>query len=494
MKSFGIVQDGYHDRWRSLLLKRQAGFYYIKNWQGDLVFVSPEVTQALGWEPAHVIRNWKAWMAPQTAEKDNKIPFHLKRRFPEMSLYVVKLPDKQGRLRIMELVEQLNAKGDGDEESSEGIATDVTETKQREWDYRARENRFREIIDFSPVGIFQTDGDDRYTYVNTRWQIITKFTLKDALGKTWWAMIHPEDQGPIFKEWADAQKESRECVIHARIMRPNGELRWVEIRSRFLFYDQGKSAFGTLEDITDRKLMEKQLAEYAEELKRSNHDLEDFAAIASHDLQEPLRKILTFGDRLISSFETQDRERALDYVARIQKAGSRMQSFIQDLLQFSRLSTKAHAFTLMDMGKLVREVVMDLEVRITKSQGEVKVGNLPTLEVDEFQMRQLFQNLISNALKFHRPDVPPRVSVDSRSTTPGEWVISVKDNGVGFDEKYLDRIFKPFERLHGRNEFEGTGMGLAICKKILDRHGGSITAKSVPGEGTRFIMTLRDNF
>jgi signal transduction histidine kinase len=238
---------------------------------------------------------------------------------------------------------------------------------------------------------------------------------------------------------------------------------------------------------------ERELAAKAAELERSNRELEQFAYVASHDLQEPLRKIQAFGDLLVAEAGEAMGADARDYVARMRAAAVRMQALIQDLLAFSRIS-RGDPPALVDLGRVAREVVSDLDGRVRGTGGTVEVGDLPVLRADPTQMRQLLQNLIANALKFHRPGVPPRVSVEGRCDPPGSagaaCRIWVRDNGIGFDEKYLDRIFTPFQRLHGRGEFEGTGMGLAICRKIVERHGGKITARSTPGEGTTFRVTL----
>jgi len=224
-------------------------------------------------------------------------------------------------------------------------------------------------------------------------------------------------------------------------------------------------------------------------LQQSNRELEDFAYVASHDLQEPLRKIQAFGDRLKVRYGEVLTGEGIDYLNRMQSAAGRMQALINDLLAFSRVTTKAQPFTPVDLTVVAREVVHDLEVRIHQAGGEVVVGELPTVEADSMQMRQLLQNLVSNGLKFHRPDVPPHVEL-SGSVLAGRAQIVVRDNGIGFDEKYADRIFTMFERLHARSAYEGTGIGLAICRKIANRHGGDVTARSNPGQGATFIVTL----
>ncbi len=242
-------------------------------------------------------------------------------------------------------------------------------------------------------------------------------------------------------------------------------------------------------EIEQRKLAEKNLTFYSSELKRSNQELQDFATIASHDLQEPLRKIITFGDRIAKEFPDTS-EKGIDYIARMQKASERMKQFITDLLEYSKIETKAKYFEKADLNEIFSEALENLEIQISKSQAQINSDKLPALKVDSFQIQHLFQNLIANAIKYKKPNDPPIIQVSARSIEHDFWEIAVNDNGIGFDTKYLERIFKPFERLHGKSEFEGSGMGLTICRKIVTRHGGSITASSILGEGATFKFTL----
>jgi signal transduction histidine kinase len=255
-------------------------------------------------------------------------------------------------------------------------------------------------------------------------------------------------------------------------------------------------------EIEERKRVESQLRDLTARLQRSNRELQEFAAIASHDLQEPLRKIQAFGDRLQAKSGAALNEEGRDSLGRIQHAVGRMRVLIEDLLRFARVTTQARPFAPVPLDRVAREVVCDLEGRMHQAGGRVELEDLPTVEADGTQMRQLLQNLIGNGLKFHRPEVPPVIRVRGRllpedgafppagPPPPRYCLISVEDNGIGFDEKYLGRIFNVFQRLHGRGEFEGTGMGLAICRKIAERHNGSITARSTPGQGATFLVTL----
>lgn len=258
-----------------------------------------------------------------------------------------------------------------------------------------------------------------------------------------------------------------------------------------------------IEDITERKLVEETLKIYAAKLERSNRELQDFAQVASHDLQEPLRKILAFGDRLKKRAGESLDEQSQDYLQRMFNAAERMQTLITDLLTFARIETKSQPSVAVDLGVVAREVSADLETRIEQTGGRVEIEELPTIDADPVQMRQLLENLIVNSLKYRREGVPPVVRIfsqmldDPGGESTGESVpapplcqISVEDNGIGFDEKYLDRIFTVFQRLHVKGEYEGTGVGLAICRKIVERHGGTITARSTPGQGSTFVVTI----
>ncbi|HYH61626.1 MAG TPA: ATP-binding protein, partial [Solirubrobacterales bacterium] len=227
----------------------------------------------------------------------------------------------------------------------------------------------------------------------------------------------------------------------------------------------------------------------ARELKRSNEELEQFASIASHDLSEPLRKVQMFSKQLQESDGDRVSSRGQDYIDRMVAAGERMQVLIEDLLDFSRVTTRGRPFTRVDLGEVFRAVVSDLEVSLDDEEGEVIVGSLPTVDADPLQIRQLAQNLVANGLKFHREGVPPKVEVTGE-VRGNKAVVKVTDNGIGFDERYAERIFRVFERLHGRSAFPGTGIGLALCRKIAERHGGTIVATSTPGEGSTFTVTL----
>ncbi len=244
-----------------------------------------------------------------------------------------------------------------------------------------------------------------------------------------------------------------------------------------------------------RRVAEGQIREYTVQLERSNLELERFASVASHDLQEPLRKIQAFSDRLRQKYEDLLPEAGRDYVKRMQEAAKRMQDLVNDLLLFSRLTTKEQRFSPVNLSKILTAVLSDLEVRIEESEAKIEFGPLPLIEADPVHMRQLFQNLISNAIKFRRPEHTPIIKIEAETVLaagdrPATISLVVSDNGIGIEPKYRDRIFGIFERLHSRGKYEGTGVGLAVCRKICEQHGGSIRVDSSPDGGSSFIAEL----
>jgi signal transduction histidine kinase len=227
----------------------------------------------------------------------------------------------------------------------------------------------------------------------------------------------------------------------------------------------------------------------AAELVSSNADLEHFASIASHDLQEPLRKVRTFTQQLSDAESDHLSPKGQDYLRRTNAAAERMQKLIEDLLRYSRVSTQGRSFVKVDLTEKARHIVDDLQAQIDESGAIVRIGELPTVNADPVQMRQLVQNLVSNAIKFRRPGVTPEVDIEG-TARDGIAEFTVRDNGIGFEPQYSGRIFRVFERLHGRTEYPGTGIGLALCRKIAERHGGNVVADSTPGSGSTLTVTL----
>jgi light-regulated signal transduction histidine kinase (bacteriophytochrome) len=244
-----------------------------------------------------------------------------------------------------------------------------------------------------------------------------------------------------------------------------------------------------IDDVTDRRTIDASLAADRRELERSNSALAGFANAASHDLQEPLRKIVAFASRIVDRHGGTLTPDALDYLGRISKAAVRMRTLMDALLETARASAEPPVFTPVDLNGVVADVLHDLDMRIGERDVAMEVGQLPTIDANPFQMRQLLQNLIANALKFHRPEGVVAVSVTA-TVADNVVQIRIRDNGIGFAEQYRERIFGIFMRLHARSVYEGSGIGLSLCRTIAERHGGTISAESTPGEGSMFTVTL----
>lgn len=387
--------------------------------------------------------------------------------------------------------------------------------ERAEWETMLRESEEinRTLLASLPQSVFFKDRDLVFQGVNDSFARGLERKPEEIIGKTdldffprAMAEKYREDDRRVLAEKQVVMLEESN-VIH-------GEERIVEVIKAPVIDEAGAviGLVGLFNDVTDRKRSEEQLREFAARLEQNNRELQEFAYVASHDLQEPLRKVRTFGDRLMGKHGAQLPAEGRDYLERMLSAARRMQGLIEALLAYSRITTQAQPFAEVDLNKTIREVLSDLEVRLEQTKGAVTCDDLGTIEADPTQMRQVFQNLIGNALKFHKPGVPPEIRISRRLATDEApagnetdrqppvdgkerpvWPccqILVQDNGIGFDEKYSDRIFQVFQRLHGRGAYEGTGVGLAICRKIVQRHGGEITAQSRPGEGAVFVVTL----
>jgi PAS domain S-box-containing protein len=373
-----------------------------------------------------------------------------------------------------------------------GIAHNITYRKLADMAIRESEERFRTMADAAAILVWTSDADGAGDYFNKTWLEFTGRTLEEELGYGWTQGIHADDKERCIATCAEAKRNRSNLKMEFRLRRADGQYRWVLDTATPRFTPEGELVgyIGSMVDITEMKQAQEELAEYARRLEHSNKELEQFATVASHDLQEPLRKVMLFSQFIQQASDCHLTVEAQDYLARMQNAVERMQALITDLLDLSRVNRKGQAFRKIDLNRVARDSLSDLHYMLKDTQGKVNVGELPEIEADDKQIGQLFLNLIGNALKFHRQGVPPVVIVSAQIVEKQFCRILVQDNGIGFEEKYLSRIFGIFERLHGRGEYPGSGIGLAICDKIVQRHGGNITASSTPGEGSTFIITL----
>jgi two-component system sensor kinase FixL len=382
----------------------------------------------------------------------------------------------------------------------------VIERQRAQQSLREGQELSRSIIETANEAFVAMDAEGKIIDWNRQAESTFGWSHAEAVGQPLAGLIIPPDYRDAHAKGlrhflATGEGPVLNRRIEVQALHRSGRLFPVELTIAPLRARQGYRFNAFVHDITDRKEAEEKLRGFAGQLARSNRELQDFASVASHDLQEPLRKVQAFGDMLESRCAARLDAPGRDYLHRMLGAAHRMQTLINDLLLYSRVTSKAHPFSPVKLGQVAQEVVSDLEARIQQTGGRVEVGELPVIDADPLQMRQLLQNLIGNGLKFHRPGVPPVIRV-SAELVPGAGrsagngapakvcQLRVEDNGIGFDEKYRDRLFQVFQRLHARGEYEGTGMGLAICRRIAERHGGSISAHSVPGQGATFVVAL----
>jgi PAS domain S-box-containing protein len=399
----------------------------------------------------------------------------------------------------------------------------IERSADAERELRRQLDRYQSLVLAIAQVVWTHDPNGEMHGEQPSWGAYTGQTLLEYEGRGWLDAVHPDDRAGDQEGWERAALARAPCEYEHRLRRHDGEYRYFSVRAVPVFDDSGaiREWAGIHTDIDERKRTEDQLRSSAARLQQSNRELEDFATVASHDLQEPLRKIQAFVGCLRDEQPDALNAEARDYLDRIQGAANRMATLVSDLLELSRVSSNGQRFFPVDLGEVAAEVLSDLEARIAQTGGRVEVSHLPTVVGDATQMRQLLQNLVGNALKFHRKGVPPVVRVSAEivdgpsrsglrraaeasgasgahaangsnaaSGANATCRITVADNGIGFDEKYLDRVFKIFQRLNARGAYEGTGIGLAICRKIVERHCGTITATSTTGAGSTFVVSM----
>jgi len=374
-------------------------------------------------------------------------------------------------------------------------------------------DEFRFVTDFMPQMVWASRPDGFHDFFNKQWADYTGLDTETLQGAEGWStVVHPDDQPGAGAAWQHSLQSGEPYEVEYRFRRHDGAYRWFLGRATPLRDEAGTIVkwFGTCTDIHDNRMisdvLEQKVRERTQELERTNSELEasnselmQFASVASHDLKEPLRKIHIFSNIIRDRFLQND-EGAQDYITRIINSSARMTKLINDLLAYSRLPVN-HFFERVDLNIIIGEVLSDLELSITEKNARMEIDPLPVLEAVPGQLRQVLQNIISNALKFTRPGVPPHIRLrctyhatlnpDAPELEAGPICrLKISDNGIGFDEQYAQKIFTIFQRLHAREQYEGTGIGLAITKKIIDRHNGYVNAYSREGEGSTFVLML----
>jgi PAS domain S-box-containing protein len=349
---------------------------------------------------------------------------------------------------------------------------------------------FITLAEASPAMIWMADAANQCFYFNKAWLEFTGAFPEEEYGQGWMKHVHPEDMHVLLNlDPVMTRKEGFSCEY--RLMRYDGLYRNIFAIGTPHFDTSGgfNGYMSNCLDITEMKQAQHDLITLNKEFKRSNEELEQFAYVASHDLQEPLRMISAYVqliDKNISRREYNDIGEFMRYVL---EGVARMQALISDLLQLSRVNRKGKPFTRVDLDEVVKIATGHLTAKIAENTAVLTIPKMPFVTGDSFQLIRLFQNLVDNAVKFHAPDRKPEIEI-SVEDNDDHYLFAVKDNGIGIDDKFHNRIFVIFQRLHARSEYEGTGIGLAVCKKIVERHGGEIRVESKPGEGSTFYFTL----
>ncbi|HYH16351.1 MAG TPA: PAS domain-containing protein, partial [Flavisolibacter sp.] len=401
-----------------------------------------------------------------------------------------------------------------------GAMTDITHVEHTELKLQQKNDElqslfdeFKFLTDSIPQMVWSTKRDGYHEFYNKGWYDYTGLDYESTKDKGWSLVVHPEDFDRTWQVWKQSLESGNDYEIEYRLRRYDGVYRWFLGRALPMRDESGTIIkwFGTCTDIHDQKemsdILEHKVEERTHELQRINAALEvtnaelfQFASVASHDLKEPLRKIHMFSTLIKERFMKDENDGASDYMNRIISSSARMTKLINDLLSYSRLSIKS-LYEPTDLNGIINEVLSDLELSINEKQAIIEVDQLPVIDAVPGQIRQVLQNLISNALKFSSEENQPHISIkaevapgnaldDSIQSTDNYCRLTIQDNGIGFDEQHANKIFTIFQRLHGREKYEGTGIGLAITKKILERHNGLVYANSKIGQGSTFTLLL----
>jgi PAS domain S-box-containing protein len=384
------------------------------------------------------------------------------------------------------------------------VVEEVTERKKVDQRIRDSENRFRILAESLPQMVWLIDVDGSLEYASKKWEDYSGISNAQ---EAWSTMIHPADRDAVHAAWEKDFAAGLAFGYEVRLRNRQGQYRWHYSVAEPIKDEAGKIQkwVGVLIDIHEQKafaeVLEAEVKQRTQELQRSNNDLQQFAHVASHDLKEPVRKVLTFASLLKSELEGANSEKSKLFLDKIVAAANRSSDMIDGVLRYSMLSVPQDGIEQVDLSALLQSIAADLEVPIAASGATLAVSRLPVIEGLKPLLYQLFYNLVSNALKFARENVPPHITIECFEATETErqqrrlpdgrfYCISVRDNGIGFDQQYAQRIFNTFTRLNSKDRYEGTGLGLALCQKIVERHSGTIEAESSEGEGAIFRVYL----
>lgn len=450
-------------------------------------FVAPQAAVMFGVAPAALVRDWRRlpflpddlarWQdSLARAAGEAALPWEMEGRYT----------DAEGGVRWWKATATPSAGPGG--VAFDGIIVDITELKEAEQVLVERERSYREMFErTSAVMVLLDPLSVRVVDINPAAQDYYGFARDQARGMDARDISMLGEDG--WQRLRERTARGQADFYRSRHRLASGEVREVEVHAGPVTVSGRTYLHAIVHDVTDRELFQAELQEKSAKLAATNAELEQFSYIASHDLQEPLRTIASFLQLMQRRYGDSLDGDAHDFIAFAVDAAARLQSMIRDLLDYSRVGTRGGAFVPCDMGTLLDTVRANLARAIDEADAQVTGDALPTVTADGMQMQSLLQNLVGNALKYRREGVPPRIAI-SAADEGDYWVFRVADNGIGIEPQYFDRIFQVFQRLHTREKFGGTGIGLALCKKIVERHGGAIRVESQPGDGTTFVFTL----
>ncbi|SNB46220.1 ATP-binding protein [Geobacter sp. DSM 9736] len=399
--------------------------------------------------------------------------------------------EDRGEDEFTDLVSAFNSMSEKLRRSYVALENEITERKNVEDALRINEERFRRLVEVSSQIVWVTDSSGEAVEDSPSWRAFTGRTYEQWAGRNWLNVVHPDDRKGLSEAWGTAVATGGPYRVEFRMLHHTGEYRHMSVQAAPVLHADGtvREWIGMNVDITDRKRAEEERERLLAEVQRSNRELEQFAYVASHDLQEPLRMVASFMQLFEKRYGGNLDEKGMTYIGYAVDGAKRMQKLIEGLLAYSRIGTGGGEFRLVRMDAVFQSVVTNLTVAIRDSGATVTNAGLPNIFGDELQLTQLLQNLIGNAIKFRKPDTLPTVHV-STERVGSEWVFAISDDGIGIEPEYSDRIFLIFQRLHTREEYPGTGIGLALCKRIVERHHGRMWVESRTGEGSTFFFTI----
>jgi PAS domain S-box-containing protein len=463
-------------------------YWYNQRWY-NYTGTTEEEMQGWGWtkvhHPDHVKRTTEfirnAWLTGEQWE----LTFPLKSRNGEYRWFLTRAyPIKNEQGKVTQWM---------------GTNTDIHDKLQIQEELEQSRNSLRQISDFMPQIVWTTDAKGYHDFFNKRWYEFTGMTFEETKGEAWAKLLHPEDFKRTDETWRNCLKSGKEYEIEYRMKRHDGNYRWLLARAIPLRRGDGtiERWYGTCTDIHDQKTMSERLEdlvqERTKELRRSNEDLQQYAHVASHDLKEPVRKIQFFEDLISNKYQETLPEEVNQSLQRIRKSANRISAMIEGVLLYSSVDGSMMILDDIDLNQVLHDVATDLELVIAEKNVAINYENLPVIKGVPTLIYQLFYNLVNNSVKFSKPGRPLVIDIDSKHVSEDGrlfWQIVLEDNGIGFSDKHSETIFRTFIRLNPKDKYEGTGLGLALCKKIVERHGGSIRATGRENEGATFTIML----